>query len=86
MLLRSGEKLNSKARDSVCETRTQVLFLGPYLMVECIEWSHGYMAAGYKPSHIDDAGKVNISITIDKKWIWTHFINHIRTFILCLDS
>lgn len=36
MLLRSGEKLNSKARDLVCETRTQVLFLVPYLMVECV--------------------------------------------------
>ncbi|PNC58205.1 hypothetical protein CXU13_12105 [Akkermansia muciniphila] len=35
-------------------------------MVECMEWSHEYMTADNKPSHIDDAGKVNISITIDK--------------------
>lgn len=39
-----------------------------------------------KPSHIDDAEGINFSIMIDKKWIWKYFINHIRTFILCLDS
>ena len=86
MLLRSGEKLNSKARDSVCETRTQVLFLVPHLMAEYIEWSHGYMTADNRPSHIDDAKGIDFSNMIDKKWIWKHFINHIRTFILCLDS
>lgn len=47
----------------------------PHLMVECIEWSHGYMPAGNKPSHIDDVGMENISITIDKIIQLTYFIN-----------
>jgi hypothetical protein len=58
----------------------------PHRMAECIEWSHGNMTAGNKPSHIDDVKGIDFSNMIDKKWIWKHFINHIRTFILCLDS
>ena len=47
----------------------------PHLMAECIEWSHGNMTAGNKPSHIDDAGMENISIMIDKIIQLVYFIN-----------
>ncbi|MFG6361169.1 MAG: hypothetical protein K1W09_01955 [Akkermansia muciniphila] len=47
----------------------------PHLMVECIEWSHEYMAADNKPSYIDDAWMENISIMIDKIIQLTYFIN-----------